>query len=83
MHLAREVIRYGDEEARDGRTLKRWDTLAHLANTLLDLEGEIYRDLVGGPNIQLELMRMMHRQFVWQQQRFNLWLLKTPNAEKA
>jgi len=36
-HIAREVIRHGDEEARDGRTLKRWDTLAHLANTLRDL----------------------------------------------
>jgi hypothetical protein len=76
-HLAREVIRYGDEEARDGRTLKRWDTLAHLANTLRDLEGEIYRDLVGGPNIQLELMRIMHRQFVWDQQRFNwTWIIR-------
>jgi hypothetical protein len=76
-HIAREVIRYGDEEARDGRTLKRWDTLAHLANTLRDLEGEIYRDLVGGPNIQLELMRIMHRQFVWQQQRFNwTWIIR-------
>ena len=59
------------------RTLKRWDTLAHLANTLRDLEGEIYRDLVGGPNIQLELMRIMHRQFVWQQQRFNwTWIIR-------
>jgi hypothetical protein len=76
-HLAREVIRYADEEARDGRSLKRWDTLAHLANTLRDLEGEIYRDLVGGPNIQLELMRIMHRQFVWQQQHFNwTWIIR-------
>ena len=60
-----------------GKTLRRWDTLAHLANTLRDLEGEIYRDLVGGPNIQLELMRIMHRQFVWQQQRFNwTWIIR-------
>src|ERR1700730_13318668 len=51
-HLAREIIRYSDEEARDGKTLRRWDTLAHLANTLRDLEGEIYRDLVGAPHIQ-------------------------------
>ncbi|WP_424628107.1 hypothetical protein [Bradyrhizobium sp. SYSU BS000235] len=75
--IAREVIRYGDEEARGGRTLKRWGTLAHLANTLRDLENEIYRDLVGGPNIHLELMRVMHRQFVWQQQRFNwTWIIR-------
>lgn len=76
-HLAREIIRYGDEVPRDGKTLRRWDTLAHLANTLRDLEGEIYRDLVGGPNIQLELMRIMHRQFVWQQQRFSwTWIIR-------
>jgi hypothetical protein len=76
-HLAREIIRYSDEEARDGKTLRRWDTLAHLANTLRDLEGEIYRDLVGAPHIQLEMMRIMHRQFVWQQQRFNwTWIIR-------
>jgi hypothetical protein len=75
-HLAREVIRYGDEEGRDGNSLRRWDTLAHLANTLRDLEGEIYRDLVGAPHIQLEMMRIMHRQFIWQQQRFNwTWII--------
>jgi hypothetical protein len=75
--LAREIIRYGDEEARNGKTLRRWDTLAHLANTLRDLEGELYRDLVGARHIQLEMMRIMHRQFVWQQQRFNwTWIIR-------
>jgi hypothetical protein len=75
--LAREIIRYGDETARDGKTLRSWDTLAALANTLRDLEGAIYRDLVGGPNIQLEMMRIMHRQFVWQQQRFKwTWIIR-------
>lgn len=76
-HLVREVIRYADEEPRNGTTLRRWATLASLANTLRALEGEIYRDLVGGPNIHLELMRIMHRQFVWQQQRFDWrWLIR-------
>lgn len=75
--LVRETIRYGDETARDGKTLRTWDTLAALANTLRDLEGAIYRDLVGGPNIQLEMMRIMHRQFVWQQQRFKwTWIIR-------
>ena len=75
--LTREIIRYGDETARDGKTLRSWQTLAVLANTLRDLEGAIYRDLVGGPNIQLEMMRIMHRQFVWQQQRFNwTWIIR-------
>ncbi len=76
-HLVREIVRYGDEEARNEKTLRSWGTLAHIANTLRDLEGEIYRDLVGGPNIQLEMMRIMHRQFVWQQQRFNwTWIIR-------
>jgi hypothetical protein len=75
--LSREIIRYGDEEARNGETLRRWDTLARLAITLRDLEGELYRDLVGAPHIQLEMMRVMHRQFVWQQQRFNwTWIIR-------
>jgi hypothetical protein len=75
--LAREIIRYGDETSRDGKTLRTWDTLASLANALRDLEGEIYRDLVGGPKIQLELMRIIHRQFVWQQQRFHWrWIIR-------
>jgi hypothetical protein len=75
--IAREVIRYSDEEARDGRTLRQWNTLAHIANTIRDLEGEIYRDLVGAPFIQHELMRIMRRQFVWQQQRFDWrWIIR-------
>src|SRR4051794_19716532 len=52
--LAREIIRHGDEAARDGKTLRSWDALAALANTLRALEDAIYRDLVGGRNIQLE-----------------------------
>lgn len=76
-HLAREVIRYADEEAHKGATLRQWGTLAGVANAFRDLEGEIYRDLVGGPNIHLELMRIMHRQFVWQQQRFDWpWIIR-------
>lgn len=76
-HLTREVIRHGDEEARKGATLRKWRTLSEIANTYRDLEGEIYRDLVGGPNIHLELMRIMHRQFVWQQQRYDWrWIIR-------
>jgi hypothetical protein len=68
--ITREVIRYADEEPRNGRSLSQWGTLAEVANTLRDLEGAIYRDLVGGERIQLELMRIAHRQFVWQQFRY-------------
>ena len=76
-HLAREIIRCGDEVARDGKTLKTWDTLADIANALRDLELEIYKQLVGAKYIQHEMMRIMHRQFVWQQQRFHWrWVIR-------
>jgi hypothetical protein len=42
-----------------------------IANALRDLEGEIYRQLIGGERIHLELMRIAHKQFVWQQNRLN------------
>ncbi len=69
--IAREVIRYADEEPRRGRSLRQWDTLAVIANALRDLEGEIYGKLIGGERIHLELMRIAHRQFAWQQNRLN------------
>lgn len=69
--MAREVIRHADEEPRRGRSLRQWDTLAVIANAFRDLEGEIYGQLIGGKRIHLELMRIAHRQFVWQQNRLN------------
>lgn len=69
--MAREVIRHADEQPRRGRSLRQWATLATIANALRDLEGEIYRQLVGGERIHLEFMRIAHRQFVWQQHRLN------------
>lgn len=69
--VAREVIRYADIEPRRGRTLRNWDILAGIVNDLRALEGEIYADSRTGALIHLELMRMSHRQFVWQQFRFN------------
>jgi hypothetical protein len=67
--IAKEVIRYADEEARRGRSIKQWNTLAQLANGIRDLEGEVYATLPAG-RIHLEIMRISHRQFTWQQQRF-------------
>jgi hypothetical protein len=92
--MTREVVRYADEEPTQGRSLRQWAALARIANTLRDLEGEIYAQLVGEDRIHLELMRIAHRQFVWQQYRFD-WriairyykLFNTPkivaHAEKA
>jgi hypothetical protein len=76
-HIAREVIRYADEEPRDGHSLRRWATLAEIANTLRDLENEIYGQFGGPDRIQLELIRITHRQFVWQQQHFGWrWIIR-------
>jgi hypothetical protein len=69
--MAREVIQHADERPRRGRSLCQWDTLAMVANALRDLEGEIYSQLIGGERIHLELMRIAHRQFGWQQNRLN------------
>lgn len=72
--IVREAIRYADEEPKRGKSLIQWKTLADIANAMRDLEGEIYRTLVGGNHIHLELMRISHRQFVWQQYKFG-WRL--------
>lgn len=69
-HLAREIIRHADEEPRRGQSLRQWAMLAAAANALRDLEGEIYATLVGAGRIWLEMMRVAHRQFTWQQFRF-------------
>lgn len=69
--VAREVIRHADIVPRRGRTLRRWDILAGIVNDLRHLEGEIYAGFQVGKLIQLELMRIVHRQFVWQQYRFH------------
>ena len=69
--IAREVIRHADIEPRRGRTLRQWDRLADVANCLRDLEGKIYAEFQLGKLFRLELMRIAHRQFVWQQYRFS------------
>lgn len=69
--LAREVIRHADIEPRRGRTLRRWATLAEIIDDLKDLENEIYGEFQRGSSVQLEMMRIAHRQFVWQQFRLN------------
>jgi hypothetical protein len=75
--IAREVIKYANEESKQGRSLRQWGVLAGMANTLRDLEGEIYTRLVGGRKIRLEMMRISHRQFVWQQQRLHQrWIIR-------
>lgn len=72
--IAREVIQYSVESPPDLRSLRVWNTLARIANALRDLEGEIYKRFVNKRLIHLELMRVAHRQFIWQQYRLK-WVL--------
>lgn len=65
--IAREVIRHSDIEPQRGRTLRNWDTLAEIVNGLKALEQEIYVEFQNQEQIHLELIRIAHRQFVWQQ----------------
>jgi hypothetical protein len=67
--IAKEAIRHADEEPRRGESLRRWGTLAQVANDIRDLENEVYAHVPEG-HIHLEVMRISHRQFVWQQQKF-------------
>jgi hypothetical protein len=69
--ITREVIQHAPESPSSGRSLRQWATLAQMANALRDLEGEIYKRLIGGEKLHLELMRTSHRQFTWQSQRPN------------
>jgi hypothetical protein len=69
--LAREVIRHAGEEADRGRSLRQWNTMADLVAQLRALEDAIYVAHGGAERIHLEVMRITHRQFVWQQQRLN------------
>ncbi|MFQ6756753.1 hypothetical protein V6Z72_20630 [Cereibacter sphaeroides] len=69
--IAREAIRHADIIPRRGRSLRQWNTLADIVNGLRAVEGEIYAEFQIGKQIHLELMRIAHRQFVWQQFRFH------------
>lgn len=75
--IAREVIQHSNETSEGGLSLRQWATLAQIANALRDLEGEIYAKLVGAKKIHLELMRISHRQFIWQQQSLSWrWIIR-------
>ena len=64
--LTKEVILNGGAVATKGHTFRSWSTLADIVNQLKTLENEIYRLYGSGDNILMELIRIAHRQFVWQ-----------------
>jgi hypothetical protein len=64
--LAKEVILNGKAVASKGRTLRAWKTLSELINSLKDLENRIYGKFGSPQDVLVELIRIAHRQFIWQ-----------------
>ena len=67
--MAREVAMHSGPAAQRGASLKQWATFADIVQRLKDLENDIYGEMNNPADIHLELMRISHRQFTWQQQR--------------
>jgi hypothetical protein len=64
--LAKEVILNSASYNTNGSTLREWKTLATMINMLKELENDIYGAYGSDRKILIELIRMAHRQFVWQ-----------------
>jgi hypothetical protein len=69
--LVKEVILNGGVVPTKGRVLRDWSTLGELVNGIKDLENEIYKIFGSPQNVLVELIRIAHRQFVWQGNRPN------------
>ena len=64
--LAKEVVINCGYVASKGRTLRKWKTLADVVNALKKFEEEIYAQFGNQKNVMVELVRVVHRQLVWQ-----------------
>jgi hypothetical protein len=64
--LAKEVILNGGLIAVKGRSLCKWDTFSEYVNSVKSLEQRIYGALAPKGQILVELIRIAHRQFIWQ-----------------
>jgi hypothetical protein len=60
------VILNGNAVASKGRTLRAWNTLSELINSIKGFENNIYGTFGGSDNVLVELNRIAHRQFIWQ-----------------
>jgi hypothetical protein len=69
--LAKEVILNGSAGALKGRTLRAWKTLSELVNSLKELENRIYGKFGSPQTVLVEVIRIAHRQFIWQANRPN------------
>jgi hypothetical protein len=64
--LAKEVILNGNMLASKGRTLRTWNTLSETVNAIKDLENRIYGHFGSSGSVLVEMIRIAHRQFIWQ-----------------
>jgi hypothetical protein len=64
--LSKEVILNGGLVPSKGRTLRSWGTLSEIINAIKDLESRIYRFFGSKESVLIELVRIAHRQFIWQ-----------------
>lgn len=64
--IAKEIAINGNSVSDRGRNLRDWNTLSDIVNKLKDLENSIYGYYEFENKILIELIRIAHRQFVWQ-----------------
>lgn len=69
--LAKEIILNANAVASKGRSIKKWKTLSEIVNALKSLENAIYGAYGSSEDILVELIRIAHRQFIWQANRLN------------
>jgi len=69
--VAEEVILHAQPQpSGEVKTFRDWSTLSSIVQRLRDLENEIYGDNKNA-DVLVEMSRIMHRQFPWQQARPN------------
>lgn len=73
--LTREIVLNAPTRGTPGRTLRSWKVLIGLVGALRHLENEIYKQYGKEGDILVELIRIAHRQFVWQ--------IASPNGASA
>jgi len=64
--LAKEVILNSNSVAAKGRILRAWKTLSEIINAIKNLENRIYGHFGSPESVLIELVRIAHRQFIWQ-----------------
>lgn len=64
--LAKEIVLNSGGAAKDNRTLRKWKTLSETINSIKKLENDIYGAHGSPDRLLVELIRIAHRQFIWQ-----------------